>query len=404
MRSKHRGNVWSNWTEISEIANAWKGRVSMGRMRIFINGNRSPKFIAGHCIFDELGLVPERERDLVASLRSSVSAKNGKFVSASIVGFSPFTEEIMARQHIDKRLALHLYHADENCELDDRSAWEAVSPALKCGIKSYKYYESESTRVKTTTKDIESFKSYDLNIRSTPGAETLVTLSAWNKCVVDEPPSLPVIAMSDRHGGSQSLTSISIFFPKSRLLETVAGLPRHPDLRKRAQADNSPYLEMERRGELILAGEFTTDPSPLIKHVAQRLKQYQCRVLGAAADLYRRGEVVQSMSDADCRWRMDWRRTGAGLSGHEDVRYFQKAVMNGGVVSAPSVLTVEAIKGSVVAYDSQRNPSIDKRRGSSRVDALSSAVLAVGLACRAAAKPKRKFQTASIPIQDLQPM
>ena len=161
---------------------------------------------------------------------------------------------------------------------------------------------------------------------------------------------------------------------------------------------------MERRGELILAGEFTTDPSPLIKHVAQRLKQYQCRVLGEAADLYRRGEVVQSMSDADCRWRMDWRRTGAGLSGHEDVRYFQKAVMNGGVVSAPSVLTVEAIKGSVVAYDSQRNPSIDKRRGSSRVDALSSAVLAVGLACRAAAKPKRKFQTASIPIQDLQPM
>ena len=91
----------------------------------------------------------------------------------------------MARQHIDKRLALHLYQADENCELDDRSAWEAASPALKCGIKSYKYYESESTRVKTTTKDIESFKSYDLNIRSTPGAETLVTLSAWNKCVVD---------------------------------------------------------------------------------------------------------------------------------------------------------------------------------------------------------------------------
>ena len=311
----------------------------------------------------------------------------------------------MARQHTDNRLALHLYQAPENCELDDRSAWEAASPALKYGIKSYEYYESESTRVKTTTKDIESFKSYDLNIRSTPGSETLVTISAWNKCVVDDPPepSGDCFVGVDI-GGSTSMTCVSIFYVSSRLLETIGGFPRHPELKKRAQADNSPYLEMERRSELIIAGEYSTDPAPLIAHVAQRLKDHGCKVLGCAADMYRQTELIQSMVDCGVAWKMDWRRTGAGLHGHEDVRYFQKSVLNGSIVSAPSVLMVEAIKGSVVKFDEQRNPSIDKRKGNSRVDALSSAVLAVGGACRAAAKPRRKRQVVGVSLEQLDAM
>ena len=37
-------------------------------------------------VFDELGLVGESQREFVASLRSSTSAKNGKFIALSILG------------------------------------------------------------------------------------------------------------------------------------------------------------------------------------------------------------------------------------------------------------------------------------------------------------------------------
>ena len=46
-------------------------------------------------IIDEIGLLTERDRDLVSGMRSSTSAKDGKFISLSIVGDSPFTKEIL---------------------------------------------------------------------------------------------------------------------------------------------------------------------------------------------------------------------------------------------------------------------------------------------------------------------
>ena len=49
-------------------------------------------------VFDELGLTVPRDRELVNSLRSSVSARNGRFLSLSVRGTSPFIPEILERR------------------------------------------------------------------------------------------------------------------------------------------------------------------------------------------------------------------------------------------------------------------------------------------------------------------
>ena len=61
-------------------------------------------------IIDELGLLGERNRPLVNSMRSAVSAKAGKFLSLSVRGDGPFVPEILARKGA-AGLAVHHYQA-----------------------------------------------------------------------------------------------------------------------------------------------------------------------------------------------------------------------------------------------------------------------------------------------------
>ena len=59
---------------------------------------------------DEIGLLGEQDRALVSSMRSSVSAKRGKFLSLSIWGDGPFCGEIVERRN-DPGVVVHLHQA-----------------------------------------------------------------------------------------------------------------------------------------------------------------------------------------------------------------------------------------------------------------------------------------------------
>ena len=96
-------------------------------------------------VIDEIGLLSEQSRGLVNSMRSSVSAKAGKFLSLSIWGDSPFCGEIVARR-ADEGVCVHLHQAPEGCKLDDSKAWELANPGLD-SIKSRAYMVAESRRV-----------------------------------------------------------------------------------------------------------------------------------------------------------------------------------------------------------------------------------------------------------------
>ena len=65
-------------------------------------------------IIDELGLLGENHREFVASMRSSVSAKGGRFLALTIHGGGPFVPEILARKGAPG-LAIHHYHAPPGC-------------------------------------------------------------------------------------------------------------------------------------------------------------------------------------------------------------------------------------------------------------------------------------------------
>ena len=132
-------------------------------------------------IFDELGLVPESKRDLYSAVRSSVSARDGRVVSISILGDpGSIMAEVKARSN-DRAVVFHEYAAPADCKLDDRSAWYAANPGLG-SIKSLTYMEDASRAALATPADAAAFRSLDLNQPVGPSRETILLPQQWDEC------------------------------------------------------------------------------------------------------------------------------------------------------------------------------------------------------------------------------
>ena len=168
-------------------------------------------------ICDELGLMGEKHRGLVNSLRSSVSARGGKFWSLTVHGGGPFVDEILARRGAPG-LVIHHYKAEADCKADDVKAWHAANPGLKAKIKSLDYMRAESARALATPSDMASFRTFDLNLPGEPSREMVCAPSDWRNCTVSKA-ELPERAgpcfVGFDAGGSSSMTAAAAYWPES---------------------------------------------------------------------------------------------------------------------------------------------------------------------------------------------
>ena len=137
---------------------------------------------------------------------------------------------------------------------------------------------------------------------------------------------------------------------------------------------------MRESGELELHDGRLVRVGVFLQAVASRLKGQ--KVLAAGADRYRRAETEQALSDAGVRWNMAWRGTGASKTadGSYDVRAFQRLVLERRLFHGNSLMLASSVAGSKLRYDGAGNPALDKQGGLNRIDSLSAAVIACGLA------------------------
>ena len=284
-------------------------------------------------IIDELGILKERDRDLVNGMRAATSARDGRFVALSIYGDGPFVPEIIERRD-DPAVAVHFYRAREGAALDDPKEWDRANPGLAVGIKAVAYMRDEARRVLSTTggPDQSSFRAMELNLPATPGAELIVTLHDWQSCV-HEPEDMP-----ERGGrvwvgfdaGSSASMSAWVALWESGRMEAWAALPSVPDLRTRGKQDGvgSLYLSMQAGGELVTYGGRVTPVAECVRVMADSLSGEEVVAIGF--DRYRRAEIVGAMEAEGVRWPVKPRGTGAGTQadGTFDVRSFQKGVLS----------------------------------------------------------------------------
>lgn len=365
-----------------------------GRLDI-LSADRSAGHASGFddALIDELGLLPERHRELVNGMRSSVSARRGRFLALSIRGDSPFTAELIDRRG-EPGVAVELYTAAPDCKLDDPAAWANANPGLG-SIKSRAYMAHEARRALRTPADAATFRAFDLNLAQSPDRVLICTPEEWAQCVDAElpPRSGPCVVGFDL-GGSASMTAAAAIWPATWRLEAWGAFPAVPDLATRGAADGvgDRYRRMLDRGEIRIYGGRVTPAAEFLGDVAARLAGE--RVIAAGADRYRQAEAIEATEAAGVRWPMVWRGQGAAASadGSHDVRAFQRAVLGRKLRSRESLLLASAIAESALDFDRRGNPALDKGRAKGRIDALSAAVIAAGLAELQGPRPGRGWR------------
>lgn len=344
---------------------------------------------AGHAsgfddaICDELGLMQERSRDLVNGMRSSVSSRDGRFMALSIQGDSPFTAEMIARRDL-AATAVHMYAADDHCQIDDEAAWAAANPGLEFGIKSLAYMRDEAARCLASPADERSFRAFDLNTPTAPGRELICSVSDWQAIATDTPARREGgVVLGIDLGGSSSMAAAVALWPRTGRVEEWAAFPGEPSLARRGMADGvgNRYCEMADNGELWeFPGERVTPVEPFLRRVADALAGETIMAVGA--DRFRKQETIQALDNLGLRWRVMWRGTGASSTadGTYDVRAFQRMVLGRFLSARDKLLWKHAILESEIRYDAGGNPALDKRRKQSRIDVLQAGVIAAGLA------------------------
>ena len=350
---------------------------------------------AGHAsgfdvvLIDETGLMPERSRELLAGLRSSVSAKGGRVIHISVRGDSPLFAEVL----LNEATTAHVYAAPDGCSIDDQAAWALANPGLGT-IKQAGYKGHEVTRIRAgAPNDEPSFRAFDLNQNLDPTREMICSPDDLRACFMEEPPP--------REGGcylgldvgeATSATSACAIWPSTGRLESWMSFGDVPSLAERGKRDSAPYVAMEARGEL------RTYPGRIVR-AEQFLADLQtdlagCKVKAAAADSYKDSEIRDFLDRAAIRWPIDFRRVGAGKDGGADVRAFQRLIHQRKLKMVENLSLVTAIAKSTLRRDGNGNPGLDRATSRGRIDVLSSTVIACGLAEPVFDRPRRRLRFA----------
>ena len=339
---------------------------------------------AGHAsgfeesIVDELGLLHERDREFVNGMRSAISARDGRFIALSIQGDAPFTAEMIERRN-DPGVAVHLYRAPDDAALDDPAAWDAANPGLACGIKSTSYMRDEARRVLATLTDQASFRAFDLNQPQSPSREMIFPPSDLRACFTSDLPERSGDAVIGLDmGEATSASAAFVIWPQSGRCESFMAFGDVPDLIERGKRDGARYDLMAERGELRTYPGRVTPVSAFLSDLSDELAG--CRVHRLAADGYKDSETKDFLDRAGLRWPYEFRRVGAGKDGGRDVRSLQRLILTGKLRMHESLSLSTAIANSALRRDGNGNPGLDKAKSRGRIDQLSAAVIAAGLA------------------------
>ena len=294
------------------------------------------------------------------------------------------------------------YAALSDADYRDRDEWHRANPSLEHMPALLAVYEREAREAEADPSLLPAFRALRLNLGTTDTAtERLVALADWILVapseIADPPARSGPVCVGFDAGGSASMTAAVACWPETGRVEALGGFPADPDLAERGRIDGVDrlYVDMESRGELRTYPGRVTPVGRFLVDFADYLGDAE--VVGFAADRYRMSELQDALQDAGLHWPCEWRGQGAGEHGQFDTLAFQTWVKRADLlVVHGALLLTAAIMQSRVRYDTNGNPSVDRSRARSRIDALQAGLLAIGMAKRYRAAQRRAEAAGSI--------
>lgn len=244
---------------------------------------------------------------------------------------------------------------------------------------------------------LSSFRNLNRNERcNSESRSLLLTIDEWLSAEVnpdDLPPRDGPCILGVDLGGSRSMSAAAFFWPETGRLEALGTFPAFPALPDRGASDgvSGRYVEMQDRGELSVMGENTVPPGLWLSQIVRQLDGAELSCI--VGDRFRHAEFTEAMSAAGLRVPFIWRGFG-WKDGSEDIERFRRAVFDGEVKVAPSLLLRSAFADAVTLVDPAQNHKLAKARSLGRIDAAAATVLAVAEGMRRKAAPTRKARVA----------
>ena len=355
------------------------------------SGNSGQAAGADLSVIDEMGLLEERDRPLVQAMTTATAARDGRLLCISIRGGGPFMEEAKERAKTLPSVYYKEFSGRPGAPLDDEENWHRANPGLAVGIKSLIGFRAQAEAAMLTPADQNGFRALHLNERLNPNQQTIVSVSDWQACLVEElPPREGPCVVGWDLGSSNSFCSVAAMW-KSGRLEVWSAIGGVPALAERSAADGhgkALYPLMQERGELtVYEGWRVTPVGAFIKDVVSRLAGQH--VLAVGCDRHRSDEAETALEEAKVNWPIFYRGQGKGKDGVADTMACQRLILSKTLKAEESLMLSLAISQSVIQYDSNANPCLNKTNQKARIDALSALVICAGLYETHLAKKKR---------------
>ena len=271
-----------------------------------------------------------------------------------------------------------------------RRTWAKANPSLNFMPDLEATIRREAGHAKTDPALFPGFRALRLNGGTSDTEESmLLDAETWATIEGDCTRAGPVIWGCDL-GTSAAMSAIASFWPETGLLESVAAFPHEPTLAERGLRDGvgGLYQQCSDRGELIQTGQRAVALPGLLREALDRFG----RPARIVADRWREAELRDALDAAGVPPAALEIRGQGFKDGAEDVRGFRRAVLEGKVTPARTLLLRYAVGEARVTTDPAGNSKLAKsseggRRARARDDAAAASILAVAAGTRQGAKP-----------------
>ena len=330
-------------------------------------------------IADELAQWEHTKIDgMLTALRTSL----GKIPDSRMIaiGTRPADESHPFERMLQNADYTQVHAARPNDAPFQRRTWKRANPSLDHLPDLEIAIRKDAAAAKRDPGELASFKALRLNMGVSDTIEnTLIDAETWARVEADAERGGPYVLGLDL-GSTAAMSAAAGYWYRTGRLDAVAAFPEHPGLAERGLGDGvgRRYLDMERRGELILRGKYTSDIGGLVREVWQRWGVPEAIV----CDRWREGDLREALG------RVRFPMTGLILRGQgykdgsEDVRGFRRAVVGNKAVPVKSLLLRSAMGEARVETDAAGNSKLAKNAGAgrrlkARDDAAAAAILAV---------------------------
>ena len=250
---------------------------------------------------------------------------------------------------------------------------------------------AEVERIRGAPADEPSISRLRPQSKSQPDpGDDLHARTIFAACFVDDPPPRdgPAVLGFD-FGEAVSATAACAIWPLTGRRRNVDGVWRRAKpLAERQRRDSRPTSRWKRAASCRPIAAGSSGPTPSWRTYSRISPALASRRPAPIATRTR--EARDFLDRAAVRWPIQFRRVGAGKDGGRDVRAFQRLVMQGRFALADNLALATAIVKSTLRRDGNGNPGLDRATSRGRIDVLSAAVIAAGLAEAAFDRPARR--------------